>query len=221
MYDFIIRPDIQVTNKNDYQKYQNYLFYIGTSNAPWTGGFSTSFSYKGLSVNLAGNFSLGGRVLNDISPSVSYSTVGKTKNEPIQTNKSDLYVNHLNVVREVTDRWTPENPITNGYPRLIDAYGPRLSDANNNLLEHLTIYSDTITRSTRLEDVSYLKFSSISVSYSFPEKLIKPLKMKGLSTSFYMNNLFVLTNYSGIDPETPGAVYPQSRSFTFSLAISF
>lgn len=221
LYEFIIRPDIQITSKNDYQKYQNYLFYIGTSNAPWTGGFSTSLSYKGLSVNLAGNFSLGGKVLNDINPSVSYSTVGKTKNEPIQTTKSDLYVNHLNVVKGVTNRWTPENPITNGYPRLIDAYGPRLSDADNNLLEHLTLYSDTITRSTRLEDVSYLKFSSISVSYSFPTKWVKAMKMGGVTTSFHMNNLFILTDYTGIDPETPGAVYPQSRSFTFSLSLSF
>ena len=221
LYGFTMRPDIQVTNINDYQKYQNYLFYIGTSNAPWTGGFSTTFSYKGLSVNMAGSFSIGGKVLNDITPSVSYSTVGKTKNEPIQTSKSDLYVNHLNVVRDVTYRWTTDNPITDGYPRLIDAYGPRLTDSSNKLIEHTTLYSDTITRSIHLEDVSYLKFSSISVSYAFPDRWIKAMKIGGLSASFLMSNLFTITNYSGIDPETPGAVYPQSRSFTFSLSLSF
>jgi hypothetical protein len=72
-----------------------------------------------------------------------------------------------------------------------------------------------------LEDVSYLKFSSISVSYAFPERWVKAMKLGGLSASFLMNNLFTITNYSGIDPETPGAVYPQSRSFTFSLSLSF
>ena len=45
--------------------------------------------------------------------------------------------------------------------------------------------------------------------------------MGSFTVSFLMNNLFILTNYSGIDPETPGAVYPQSRSFTFSLSCSF
>ena len=72
-----------------------------------------------------------------------------------------------------------------------------------------------------LEDVSYLKLSSITISYAFPDRWIKKLKLGGLNASFLMNNLFVLTNYSGIDPETPGAVYPQSRSFTFSLSLSF
>ena len=72
-----------------------------------------------------------------------------------------------------------------------------------------------------VEDVSYLKFSSISVSYSFPTKWVKAMKMGGVTTSFHMNNLFILTDYTGIDPETPGAVYPQSRSFTFSLSLSF
>ena len=47
------------------------------------------------------------------------------------------------------------------------------------------------------------------------------MKMSGMSLSFLMNNLFTITNYSGLDPESPGAVYPQSRSFTFSLNINF
>ena len=36
-----------------------------------------------------------------------------------------------------------------------------------------------------------------------------------------MNNLFTITNYSGIDPETPGAVYPLARTFTFGLSVGF
>ena len=221
LYDFVMRPDITVTKQEDYRKYQNYLFYIGTSNAPWTGGFSTTLSYKNLSINMAGNFSIGGKVVNDITPNVSYNTIGKQKNEPIQTNRNDLYVNHLNVVRDVTYRWTPDNPIIDGYPRLIDAYGPRLTDSNGTLFDHTRPYSDTISKCIMLEDVSYLKLSSITISYAFPDRWIKRLKLGGLNASFLMNNLFVLTNYSGIDPETPGAVYPQSRSFTFSLSLSF
>ena len=42
-----------------------------------------------------------------------------------------------------------------------------------------------------------------------------------LATMMIPGELFTITNYSGIDPETPGAVYPQSRSFTFSLSLSF
>ena len=221
LYSFVMRPDIVVTKQEDYRKYQNYLFYVGTSAAPWTGGFSTSISYKNLSINIAGNCSIGGKVVNNITPDVSYNTVGKKKNEPIQTSKNDLYINHLNVVRDVTNRWTTSNPITDGYPRLIDAYGERLTDAQGNLLNTTRPYSDTISKCTMLEDVSYLKISSASITYALPDKWLRPLKVEGVSLSFLMNNLFILTNYSGIDPETPGAVYPQSRSYTFSLSLNF
>ena len=221
LYDFVLRPDVQIKSVQDYKKYQNYLFYVGTSNAPWTGGFSTSFSYKNISVNVVGNFSLGGKVLNDIVSPAYSGKAGVTQNEPLQSSRNDLYVNHLNVVRDVTYRWTPDNPITDGYPRLIDTYGPRLTDSSGNLLDKVKPYSETLSRCILLEDVSYLKFSSISLSYTFPERWVRAMKIGGLSASFLMNNLFTITNYSGIDPETPGAVYPQSRSFTFSLSLSF
>lgn len=221
IYDYVLRPDVTIAYAEDYRKYQNYLFYVGTSNAPWTGGFSTSLSYKNLSVNIVGNYSLGGIIVNDIVSPVDYGDAGDSVNEPIQSSKSDLYVNHLNVVRDVTYRWTPENPVTDGYPRLIDAYGSRITDSNGNLLDKTRIYSDTISKCALLEDVSYLKLSSISLSYSLPDRLVKKMKMGGITASFLMNNLFTITNYSGIDPETPGAVYPQSRSFTFSLSLSF
>ena len=111
LYDFEMRPDVTIKTIEDYRKYQNYLFYVGTSNAPWTGGFSTSFSYKNFSVNLVGNFSLGGKVINDIVSPVSFEKAGEGVNEQVQSSRSDLYVNHLNVVRDVTYRWTPSNPI--------------------------------------------------------------------------------------------------------------
>ena len=151
----------------------------------------------------------------------SYGKVEKSGGELVQSSLNDLYVNHLNVVRDVTYRWTESNPITDGYPRLIDKYGPRLTDSQGNLLDKTRMDSDTITRCIRLENVSYLKFSSISISYALPDRWIKAMKLGGITASFLMNNLFTITNYSGIDPETPGAVYPQSRSFTFSLSLSF
>jgi hypothetical protein len=70
-----------------------------------------------------------------------------------------------------------------------------------------------------LENVSYFKLSSLSLSYGFNESLIKRWGLGSLSVSFTMNNIFTITNYSGIDPETPGAVYPLARQFTFGVAV--
>lgn len=219
VYKYEMRPDITVTTQEDYRKYQNYLFYVGTSNAPWTGGFSTTFSYRQLSLNIVGNVSIGGKIINNITCPVSYDTAGENATESLPTVLNDLYVNHLNVTRDVTHRWTPENPVTDGYPRLIDAFGPKITDGSGQYLTSIMPYISTISNCVLLEDVSYLKISSISLSYSLPSKWLKGIR--GLNFSFLMNNLFILTNYSGIDPETPGAVYPRSRSFSFSVGLDF
>ena len=223
VYKFILRPDAQISSIEDYRDFTNYLYYVGTSNAPWTGGLSTTFSYKRLSLNIAGNFSIGGKMLNNIECPVSWHDVGSgSANEPVSTQYNDLYVNYLNVRKDVTHRWTVANPVTDGYPRLVDAYGPRITDPSGQYLDAMQPYTrDMVTDCVMLEDVSYFKLSTVSLSYDLPDKWVKAMRMGSFTVSFLMNNLFILTNYSGIDPESPGAVYPQSRSFTFSLSCSF
>ena len=124
--------------------------------------------------------------------------------------------------KDVTHSWTVANPVTDGYPRLVDAYGPRITDPSGQYLDAMQPYTrDMVTDCVMLEDVSYFKLSTVSLSYDLPDKWVKAMRMGSFTVSFLMNILFILTNYSGIDPETPGAVYPQSRSFTFSLSCSF
>lgn len=221
LYDFELRPDISIYDTSDYKKYENYLFYVGTSNAPVNGGFSSSLTYKRLTFSIAGNFSMGAKIINKIEPQSQYTDIEKSKNEPIPSSKNDLYVNHLNVRKDVVRRWTPDNPITDGYPRIIDAYGPRLTDPQGNLLSLTRTYIETITKCTFLENLSYLKLSTISLSYSLPSKWAKAIRVSDINASLLLNNVYIFTRYSGLDPETPGAVYPQSRSYTFSLSISF
>ncbi|MEO6290079.1 MAG: TonB-dependent receptor, partial [Ginsengibacter sp.] len=86
-----------------------------------------------------------------------------------------------------------------------------------------------------LENASYLRMESLTLSYNFPE--IKGIENMRLYLSG--NNLFVLTGYKGLDPEiasvnnqaTPafidltynggGGFYPKARSITFGVNISF
>ena len=124
-------------------------------------------------------------------------------------------MNHLNVNRDVVNRWTADNPRTDANPRILDAYGEYYG------LNNQMIYYSVITQASMLEDVSYFKLGSASVSYSFDKKVISPLMLSSLAVSFTMNNLFTITDYSGIDPETPGAVYPMARTFTFGVSVGF
>ena len=36
-----------------------------------------------------------------------------------------------------------------------------------------------------------------------------------------VTNLFTITSYSGLDPETPGATYPLSRTVSFGINVGF
>lgn len=80
-----------------------------------------------------------------------------------------------------------------------------------------------------LEDASFLKLDNLSVSYNVPLK--NRTIVKGLSFSLTGQNLFVLTRYTGVDPEvsrsglTPGieglSYYPRTRAFTIGASIKF
>ncbi len=220
MYEFKLRPDAIIQDIEDYKKYQNYLYYVGVSTAPYNGGFSTSFSYKNFSVNLVGNYAIGNKILDNIKPPVDGSSLA-TVNEVVTPGLNDLYAHYVNVRKDVVNRWTESNPITNAYPRLIDPFAAKLLDAEGHLLSEKRITSDIITNSVLLQDVSYFKLSSLSISYSLPHNWVKSMKLSDINIGVLMNNLYVFTNYKGIDPETPGAVYPQARSFSFNISINF
>lgn len=216
IYNYELRPDAEITDISDYRKMKNYIFYVGTSVAPWTGGLSTSATYKKLTLSVGGSFSINGKVLNKINPPGGSSLVNSGGDgEPIPSIRNDLYAGHYNTVQDAMYRWTESNPVTDGYPRLIDINGPRL------YLDRDQPTSSQATDAIFLEDVSYLKISSLSILYTLPENKIKNLGLQNMGITCTMNNLFTFTNYTGIDPEIPGVVYPQSRSFSLGINIGF
>jgi len=85
-----------------------------------------------------------------------------------------------------------------------------------------------------VEDGSYLRLASLTLGYSLPEKWIKKFYLQKARVFFTASNLFVITNYSGFDPEVdtrssknplcPGvdfSAYPKARAFNFGLNLSF
>ena len=218
LYKYKLRPDADILKPTDLSDVNNYIYYKGTSTAPVTGGFNFSFSWKTLSLSVGGAYSLGGKVVDEITSPVSYNTIsvtGMSSGERIPTSENDLYVNHLNVRKDVTNRWTEDNRTGVKYPRIIDTYGERL------YYDQIYPTSSTITRATMLENVSFLRVKNMSLSYSLPSNVVSKMGVSSLSFSFILTNLFTITNYSGLDPETPGATYPLARSCSFGLSLGF
>lgn len=84
-----------------------------------------------------------------------------------------------------------------------------------------------------IEDGSFLRCSDITLSYSLPKKIVSKIKFTNVSVYASVKNAFLITNYSGYDPEVnsfafdgtrPGidmSSYPNTRSYILGLNVSF
>lgn len=77
-----------------------------------------------------------------------------------------------------------------------------------------------------LEDASFLRLKNIMLSYELPASLLKKSRVLSRVRMYVQaQNLFTITKFSGIDPESSSniyaAQYPMSRQYTCGLEISF
>lgn len=92
--------------------------------------------------------------------------------------------------------------------------------------------------STRwLEDGSYLRIKTVTLSYDVPTTILQKIRVSNLRLYATAQNLLTFTNYTGIDPEANSyanagdgritdlgfdyAAYPQYKTFLFGVNLSF
>ena len=126
-------------------------------------------------------------------------------------NAENMYSN-TNQSRAVLWRWRVEGDIA-PIPRALYDYG------------YNWLGSDRF-----IEDGSFIRLNYSQISYALDSKLIKRWGLTQLSLYVSANNLFVITKYSGADPEvgyggygvvTDNAQTPRAKSFTGGVTISF
>ena len=117
-----------------------------------------------------------------------------------------------NQSQAVNYRWRKEGDVTS-IPR-----------AMHGRTSYNTLVSDRF-----VEDGSYLRMSYLQLNYDLPQRYLKWCGLKRISLYASANNLFVLTKYTGVDPdiscgEGPAvdrAQTPRSRSYTLGLTVDF
>lgn len=80
-----------------------------------------------------------------------------------------------------------------------------------------------------IEDVSFVRLKQLTLGYNVPKSFVKKINLEGVRIFFTAENLFLLTNYSGIDPETVDPTsgydnfsnYPLARKLTLGLTVNF
>lgn len=127
-------------------------------------------------------------------------------------NANNIYQESMSVAENQTARtlrrWSGEGS-SHDMPRAI--YG----DPNQN----------NRVSSRYVEDGSYLRIKNITLGYTFPRQIIKPLKLSSLRLYAACQNAFTFTHYSGFDPEVgvngvDYSVYPVTRTFSVGLNLN-
>lgn len=88
---------------------------------------------------------------------------------------------------------------------------------------------DQLKSSRFIENGSFMRIKNVTFGYNFPQKLLKPIKLKSARIYVSGQNLFTFTAYTGMDPEvnyysndnvvmgTDFFTYPQSRTIMVGI----
>jgi TonB-dependent starch-binding outer membrane protein SusC len=139
-----------------------------------TGGLSNTFTYQNFTLDLFFQWSYGNKVLN--ANKMVFESTGS-------------YFNFSNQFAEYENRWTPTHQDTD-IPAA-RATNPK-GDAGT---------ANPRPSSWLIEDGSFIRFKTVSLSYSIPKKVIKKLSINNFTLFVNAQNLYTFTKYSGIDPE--------------------
>ncbi|WP_161596720.1 TonB-dependent receptor [Chitinophaga vietnamensis] len=176
---------------------------LGNALPDFTGGLTNTFGYKGFDLSFFWYWSYGNKVYNQTRSMLERMS---------SYNNGDA-----NTLR----RWTAANTHTD-VPKAVfnDPVTPG-SLTNGEVSQRF------------VEDGSFLRMKNITFGYSLPAAWLKHVKISSARVYVSAQNLFLITNYSGYDPESQNqsvknsqlgidwAVQPQPRTFLAGLNVNF
>lgn len=197
----------------------NDMTVIGDANPIHTGGFNLNGNYKNFDFSANFNWSFGQDVYNATKIEHSTATSGTPNGQ---------FRNLLSIMSD-GNRWTNIDPLTGSLVR----DPAELTALNANTSMWSPYMQRFVLTDWAIEDASFLRLNTLTFGYSLNDDFLKKLRLSKLRFYVTANNVFVLTNYSGLDPEvstrrrtptTPGvdySPYPRSRMYVFGLNLNF
>ncbi len=177
---------------------------IGYALPDFTYGFSAGASYKNIKLDIFTQGVIGNQIINKVKQDALY-------NFKVNTNVSTDLLNHYG--RKLEDGSV-----------ITDTDVPRLDirDVNNN----------NRNSSYFIEDGSYFRIKTITLSYNIPSNWIESININSARVYVTVQNLYTFTKYSGYNPEigvssawdanplafgVDNAVYPLPRTLLFGI----
>jgi hypothetical protein len=211
---------------------QNDKTVIGRTTPKWQGGFGVSGSWKDFDFVANFTYMIDFDVYNATAYALSSSSNSQNKFQNVYSKFSDR-------------RWRYTDPVT-GECLYRAYYLDGTTDADGNSIKQPDIYrslnansnlwnpADVVTNvmnSYFVEDGSFLRCTDVTVGYTLPSKITQKFYINKIRAYVSVSNLFILTKYSGYDPEvdvqsglTPSMDYnryPRARTFSFGVNVTF
>ncbi|MCF7561155.1 SusC/RagA family TonB-linked outer membrane protein [Sabulilitoribacter multivorans] len=185
---------------------------IGDPIPDWFAGISNSFSYKNFSLSILIDIRQGGDVWNGTKGILDYFGVSE---ETLLRDQSTVF---QGVVQSTGAVNTQSVPYSN----------PAISENNN----YWRRYGFGDVAEGNVFDASWVRLREVTLSYDFPEKWLSNMFIDGVSVSAYGRNLWLNTDYPGVDPETNltgdtngiGLDYfnqPNTKSYGLNIKLNF
>jgi len=186
---------------------------VGNALPRYTGGFNNNLSYKNFDLGFFFYFQQGNKIMN----------------------MNDFFLVHGGTQRNIgfvprqLERWQKAGDITD-IPRLTTYSGdPTINGGSAN-----NYGGNVASLSSRyLEDGSFIRLRTVTLSYTIPPAALQRLKITNLRLYVQASNLFTITKYKGLDPEvssqsanqnTAGydwATVPQPRTIQAGINLNF
>lgn len=188
----------------------------GSFNPDWTMGITNSFTWKGLTLSFLFDIRQGGKMWNGTRGALVTFGTAKETDARGTTKVFSGVKGHLDENGNVVS-----SGAANDVAALLDeawysGYGGGFSNNTEDFVE----------------DASWVRLRELSLSYELPTKIAKYVYLSGITVTFTGRNLWLSTDYMGVDPETSlmgafnaqGIDYfnmPGVKSYIFSLGIKF
>ncbi len=146
-----------------------------------------------------------------------------------------FYGSYGNDVINYVNRWTNFKLFTGNRSkeRLYNSWGSPYLKNNEDALLPIAELSDTksqLPSTAFIEDASYVRLKTLQLSFNLPKDWLDKIQLKNMRVYIQANNLFTITNYSGLDPEIgskgmqmgiDAGAWPTAKQVLFGVDVNF
>jgi len=164
------------------------------------GGMTNTFNYKSFDLNLMLVFAGGHYLLNNFN------------------NMGDQMSSENNTIKDLAGNYWEKPGDHKKYPQLV-AGESYFFDQNGNPSATRISMSNTGETTRYLDKGDYIRLKNLQLGYTLPKSVLMKMKIGLIRVYVGVSNLFTITGYTGLDPETRDDL-PIPRTINFGLSLN-